>query len=418
MFGWDIIIKRGLPWVGCTAGLGRATLGKGLGPYSILAHVYTRQADNRILTVAASQLRLMARNGWRVAHVVATRQLGIAPRYLPVVLMFITDQCNLRCSMCGVCELEHARSAGKELSTGEWFSVIDAAQRLGTMLVSISGGEPLLRADLCDLVRHARSRDMGVHLCTNGTLMTTELARRLHDSGVSVVSVSLDSPHAAAHERLRGKDTFAPAVEAIRLLREFAPDTRVGINCLITRQNCKTMAEMVEFAESLGVHQIKFAPVHTNLLHRLKHIEEYGDLLFAPGDLSELEAQVKLLGRACAKSRLLTTSPAFFEGIVDLYGTPRSFRCHAGWAAVAVGPTGSVAPCADMDGVLSVRQLPLDEIWRSREFHQQRKCVQNCKSACWDTTNTELSLRLRPSALMGEFLQNWRDVNFYFGGKK
>ena len=360
----------------------------------------------------------MVQNGWRVAHVVATRQLGLAPRYLPIVLMFITDKCNLRCRMCGVCELEQNRSAEKELSTEEWFAVIDAADRLGTTLVSISGGEPLLRADLYDMVRHARSKGMTVHMCTNGTLMTADKARKLRDAGVSTVSVSVESPRAEVHEHLRGAGTFEPALAAIKLLRETAPEIRVGINYLITRQNYRNMAGMVEFAESLGVHQIKFAPIHTNLLHRLKHIEQFADLLFTQEDLNELEEQVRLLSRACAKSSLLTTSTTFFSGIADLYSAPHAFRCYAGWAAVAVGPTGSVTPCADMDGALSVRQRPLDEIWRSPEFHAQRKRVQSCNSACWDTTNTELSLRLRPTTLAGEFLQNWRDVKFYFGGKK
>ncbi len=360
----------------------------------------------------------MVRNGWRVANVVINRQLGRPPRYLPIVLMFITDKCNLRCRMCGVCELERDRGPEKELSTEEWFAVIDAADRLGTTLVSISGGEPLLRADLYDMIRHARGKGMTVHMCTNGTLMTADKARRLRDSGVSTVSISVESPRAELHERLRGEGSFEPTLAAVKLLRETAPEIRVGINYLITRQNYKNMAEMVEFAEALGVHQIKFAPIHTNLLHRLKHIEQYADLLFTQEDLHELEEQVRLLSNACAKSSLLTTSTTFFSGIADLYSAPHAFRCYAGWAAVAVGPTGSVTPCADMDGILSVRQRPLDEIWRSREFHEQRRRVQSCDSACWDTTNTELSLRLRPTALVGEFLQNWRDIKFYFGGKK
>ncbi len=366
----------------------------------------------------ASQLKMMVRNGWRVAHVVMTRQLGLAPRYLPVLLMFITDKCNLRCKMCGVCDLERGHSQEKELSTEEWFAVIDAAERLGTTLVSISGGEPMLRADLYDMIRHARGKGMTVHMCTNGTLMNADKARKLRDAGVSTVSISVDSPRGEVHEHLRGKGTFEPSLAAIRLLRETAPEIRVGINYLITRQNFRNMSEMVAFAESLGVHQIKFAPIHTNLLHRLKDIDQYADLLFTPEDLRELEEQVKLLSNACAKSSLLTTSTAFFSGIADLYSAPHAFRCYAGWAAIAVGPTGSVTPCADMDGSLSVRRRPLDEIWRSPEFHAQRKRVQTCKSDCWDTTNTELSLRLRPTALVGGFLQNWRDMRFYFGGKK
>jgi len=411
------LLRGPTPLPGCVAGGGRATLVDGPEWMESSAHDCSYEADIRKALVA-SQLRILVRNGWRVAHVALTRRLGLAPRYLPTLLMFVTDKCNLRCRMCGVCEFEHGRGGEKELSAEEWFAVLDAAGRLGTMLVSISGGEPMLRADLCGIIRHARARDMAVHMCTNGTLMTAEKARELRDAGVAAVSISLESPDPGLHERLRGQNTFAPAVEAIKMLRETAPHIRVGINALITRQNYMNLSSMVAFAESLGVQQIKFAPVHTNLLHRLKDAEEYEDLLFRREDLGELETQVKLLGAACAKSGLLTTSDAFFAGIPSLYTTPHTFRCCAGWAVAAVGPTGSVSPCADMDGALSVRQRPLDEIWRSPEFQQQRNRVRTCTSACWDTTNTELSLRFRPTALLGEFLQNWRDVRYYFGRGK
>lgn len=358
-----------------------------------------------------------AGGGLRMLHTLACRYAGRPPRYLPVLLMFVTDHCNLRCRMCGVCELEKLRAGEPELSTEEWFAVLDSAARLGTMLVSISGGEPLLRRDLYDIIGRARGHGMTVHLCSNGALMTPSHAERLAAAGVSTFSISLEGPEGAHHDHLRGAGTHAAALEAIRLVREKGPGIRIGINYLITKGNFRNMPEMLAFAEGVGAHQVKFAPIHVNLLHRLKEPAAYDGLVFGPEDLPALEEELGKLRAACRKSRLLTTSDAFFDGIPDLYRVPRRFQCHAGWAVAAVDPKGRLSPCADMEGRFSVRTRPLEEIWRSPEFHKERGKVLRCESACWDTTNTELSLRLRPAGLLGAVAQNLRDIRFYFGKK-
>jgi len=74
-----------------------------------------------------------------------------------------------------------------------------------------------------------------------------------------------------------------------------------------------------------------------------------------------------------------------------------------------------VAPCSDMKGVASVRDMPLEQIWRGRGLQEARRAVCHCDSPCWDTANAELSIRLRPVSLVRDFLQTWKDMGFYFG---
>ena len=362
----------------------------------------------------------LARNAWRIGNVMLSRRLGRPPGYLPVLLMFVSWRCNLRCRMCGVCESTRTPEAFQgELNTDQWRSVLDsAATRLGTSLISISGGEPLLRKDIYDLIRHGADMGISVHICTNAVLLGVREAEQLRDAGVSTVSISLESPDAALHDYLRGDNTHEAVVRAIRLLRETAPNVRIGINYLITRRNYKDMPRMVAFAESLGVHQIKFAPIHTNLLHRHKAMEQYGDLLFTPEDLDNLKQEMEGLRRACATSRLATTSDAFIAGIHRLYSDPEPFQCYAGYALCAVSPSGQVAPCCDMDRSFSVLERPLHEIWRDPAFHELRRRVHHCEATCWDTTNTELSLRLRPISMASDLFRNWRDLRFYLGDKR
>ncbi len=362
-------------------------------------------------------LPLLIKNTWRTINVMTSRYLGIAPRYLPVVVMFLTNRCNLRCRTCGVCELERARGHEDELTTDQWKMVIDSAtQRLGTSLAAVSGGEPLLRPDLFEIIRHATNRGMAIHLCTNAVLLDDVAIEKLRDSGVATVSISLESPEPFVHDYLRGDHTFPVVVEAIRRLRALAPNIRVGINYLITARNYKHMCDMVDFAESLGVHQIKFAPIHTNLLHRLKAHEHYGDVLFHEEDLDDLACEVRRLIARCRKSRLVTTSEDFLAGISRFYKQPVAFRCYAGYAICAISPTGNVAPCCDKDSRFNVKEHSLEAIWRDPAFHALRKQSHTCAVPCWDTTYTELSLVLRPASIMRHLLHHLRNMRFYFGG--
>ena len=285
--------------------------------------------------------------------------------------------------------------------------------------MSITGGEALLREDIFDILAHADGLAMSTHLCTNGTVVTEEIARRLNQCGVNSVSVSLESHRPEIHEELRGKNTFESACNGIRLLLKHTPKARIGINYCITAKNFRGAHKMVQFAEEMGVHQLKFAPIHTNLQHRHRTLPLEDELVFSKEMLPELEEETEKLAQAVEKSKLDTTSTMFLAGIPSLYGEQNSFYCFAGYVSCAVSPSGMVTPCCDMDSQLSVKDRPLEEIWHSKEFAAIRKKVHTCQSPCWDTTNAELSLRLRLRSLWSHFGQTWRDIGFYIsGGKK
>ncbi|HOC68968.1 MAG TPA: radical SAM protein [Candidatus Hydrogenedentes bacterium] len=362
---------------------------------------------------------LLLRNAWRTSNVIINRYLGLPPRYCPVLLLFLTGRCNLRCRICGVCDLEHGYNDEEELSTEQWKEVISAAaEKLGTTLAVVSGGEALLREDVFEIIHYAENKGISVHLCTNALLLNEDKMERLRDSGVSTVSFSLDGPEAFIHDDIRGEGNFDKTVSAIRKFHTIAPEIHMGINFVITKQNYRRMIEMLHFAESLGAGQIKFAPLHTNLLHRNKDFSGCDNLVFHSEDLPDLEREVRRTVRECHKSRLITTSAAFFDGIVDLYKQPRRIRCYAGYAVCAVNPAGYVAPCNDIDSPFSVKDYSIDAIWHDPGFHKIRKQVHACQSPCWDTAYTELSLWLRPTRLLVSVVRNVRDIKFYFGRRK
>ena len=363
-------------------------------------------------------LAFVAGNALRVARVGIERNAGRPPTYLPILLLFLTNKCNLRCAMCGVWQHNTARETAGELSTGEWTSVLDSASHLGTSLISISGGEPLLRPDLNTIIAHARELGIAVHLCSNGTTLTDARIARLRGSGVNTLSVSLESHLPEIHDGLRGSGTFHKVVRGIELLRDKAPEIRVGLNYLITALNFRDMDRMISLAKDLGVHQVKFAPIHTNLQHKGKRTTEFEPLVFKDHHLAALERELDKLHKAMEGSELLSVSPMFLSGISTYYRHAGRFRCYAGYVACAINPFGSVTPCCDLDGGLSVRDRPLEEIWRSEAFDRLRSRVRRCDSACWDTTNTELSLRMNPLSMLRDAARTIKELSFYFGDRR
>ena len=236
----------------------------------------------------------------------------------------------------------------------------------------------------------------------------------MKDTPPNSVSISLDSDRASIHNDLRGRDCFHTIVEGIRLLRKSIPNIKLGINCLICKQNLRGITHMVSFAESLDVDQIKFEPIHTNLQHKHKPLESFRDLLFTKDDLPMLQKETRKLIAALSRSRLYTASSIFTKGIPYFLARQHpKVLCYAGYISCAIDPSGMVSPCRDIDGIEGIRNKPLKEIWKSSSFQQLRQKVNTCSSNCWESTNTELSIRCSTWGLIREFGQILKDIRFY-----
>lgn len=342
----------------------------------------------------------------------AGRWLCRPPRRMPFLVAFVTFRCNMHCRMCDFWRTPGS-AATDELTAGEWHDVIDQAIALGAWMVSLSGGEPLIRRDLEAIVRHAHQRGLLTHLCTNGSLLDEGRARTLAAAGLDSVNVSLDSPDPAVHNALRGRPVFETVVANVRRLRDAAPGIRVGLNCLITRRNIQGLSQMVPFAVSLGATALRVGPIHTNLLHRGKDLETFGDLVLRPADLPAVEREVKRLIREAQREGLHRNSRPFLQGVGRVVRGQPARGCVAGFATACVDPEGRVAPCPDIEGTENVREKPLAAIWRSPHFQALRRQVRTCRRPCWDTTYAELNLRFGMRSTLADPRQLLGELNFY-----
>lgn len=327
-------------------------------------------------------------------------------------VFWITGKCNLKCKMCNQWLADNQYV--EELSTEEWFKVIDSACNLRAANIIITGGEPFLRADIFDILGYISRKGVPAHVCTNGTLFNEPIVEKIKNSGLKCISVSLDSYISQIHNKIRGVDVFDNVINGIMILRKGIPRLKIGINCLISKLNFRDIYKIVPYAQSLGVDQIKFDTVHTHLRHRKNSLDNAEELVFLKNDLPQLAREIDKLLKVLSKSRLLTNSRTFINGIVDVYeGKFCQEQCFAGYVSCSIDPLGKVTPCDSTDNGLDVRKNTLEEIWNSGRFQKLRQNVQSCSSLCWDSTHAEINIRCANWGLFKEFKQAIRELNFY-----
>lgn len=360
-----------------------------------------------------TKLRSQAENFLYFLEVKRCRKKNTVPRSVLFPVVWVTSRCNLECKMCDQWKTSPELFL-KELSTKEWFMFIDSVGRTHALAIVITGGEPLLREDMFDIIKYIRSKGIACHVCSNGTLLNKFTVKKLEESRLNSISISLDSCSAEIHNKMRGVECFDRVIEGVKFLRRDAPQIKVGINYVITKLNFRGLCRMVPFAESLGVDQIKFDIIHTNLMHKQKLCTNSEGLLFDKSDINYLRQELNNLMKAISKTKLFTNSSTFIRGISKL-GNRGELKqlCHAGYISCAVDPFGYVSPCDGFDGKMNLRDRPFEEIWSSGSFQELRRLATSCKSGCWDTTHAELNIRCSGLGFLKELPQIFKEMRFY-----
>jgi MoaA/NifB/PqqE/SkfB family radical SAM enzyme len=178
---------------------------------------------------------------------------GILRRKPFQVLVQVTNRCNMRCSFCDF--WAHGVSPKLELTVADYQRVAAELAEMGCFLVSVEGGEPLLRPDIIEIVRTFAQRHVPV-LYTNGWFVTEAKARGLFEAGVSQVGVSIDFPDAARHDaKRRLVGGFDQAWRAVDRLKAAAPHggAQVHVMTVLLQENQADLEALVQMSAERGV---------------------------------------------------------------------------------------------------------------------------------------------------------------------
>jgi len=169
----------------------------------------------------------------------------------------VTWNCNFKCEVCDFWKPEWRREhAGRELTLEEIETIGRKLGKLGTHIISLSGGEPLIRKDLYDIISILNRTGHFPILITNGWFVDEDVAKTIHKAGLQEISVSLDYIDPANHDRQRGQaGAWDRAVKALELLNKHRPDprNRVHMISILMDDNLDDIEPLIKLAKELGV---------------------------------------------------------------------------------------------------------------------------------------------------------------------
>jgi len=282
----------------------------------------------------------------------------------------VTNACNLRCEQC------HA-SSGKplpdELNTEEGKRLLDGMAAVGEFrMLALGGGEPLVRPDIFELVAYARSLGLEISIATNGTLLTTEMAREFKKMGVANIAVGLNANDESIHEQItRVPGSFAKTKNAIYATLEAGMNLQ--INTTVMKENRLAIPGLLDFASEVGAQIV--------LLYQLVP-EGRGDEEMELS-IKEYRALTKMVADNQKTNRAIiepTCSPQYWAYLMSRDGKKPSrlgmklaktlFKgCVAGSGLCYIKPDGEVWPCPFVPlSAGNVRRHSLDKIWYESEL--------------------------------------------------
>lgn len=329
----------------------------------------------------------------------------VAPRLhvRPVVAeLFVTENCNLSCVSCN-CWRATTRD---ELSTDEWFAVIDQLGAAGIIKANFTGGEPLLRADTPLLVRRAAAVGItDLHLNTNAILLDERRRSEVLDAGIRSFNISVDGATPELHDRLRGQDgAFETTVARIRELVALRDDLdlRIRLNFTVMRDNVAEVPAIARLAGDLGVRLYLNLATDTTFLFRAPGVSglstvDHEQLRGVMGELEDLARSG--VGSIPRYSDLRYVRRHFTERI------QRELPCAESQLKLMIHSRGEIGGCWGEDPHDDVRTTSVASVLASdryRDDHERffiKECV-GCGS------NYSLNLRWRPSSYWADL--QWR----------
>ena len=266
--------------------------------------------------------------GCAVPDPVARRDIG-RPLWL---LAELTYRCPLHCVFC-YNPVDYAMQH-RELSTEDWKRVLRESRALGAAQLGLSGGEPLLRDDLEEIVREARSLGYYTNLLTSGIGLSESRIRALKDAGLDHIQLSFQDSTKEMNDFLSSTRTFELKNKVARLIKQH--DYPMVLNCVLHRYNIDHVQQILEMAEAMGAEYVELANTQYYswaYLNRAQLLPTHEQIERARVVTDAFRERVK------GRMRLFFVAP-------DYHGK-RPKKCTNGWGQVfiTVRADGTVLPC-------------------------------------------------------------------------
>src|SRR3954447_2677 len=275
----------------------------------------------------------------------------------------VTHRCPLHCVYCS----NPLQLAGTEweLPTAEWTRVFEQAGKLGMLHAHFTGGEPLARTDLVELIAAARGAGLYTNLITSGLGLNEARLQALVDSGLDHVQVSFQDSREPAANWIAGAKAHAHKVEISRAIRKHK--IAFTVNLVVHRQNLDHLEEMIAFIEQLNPERVEIA-----------HAQYYGWALANRAALLPTREQLDRAVTIVADAERRLAGRMRIDSVVPDYYAKYPKACMGGWGQklLLINSSGKVLPCHAAEvlpgmSFENVRDKSLAWIWQESASFQR-----------------------------------------------
>ena len=313
---------------------------------------------------------------------------------LKEVILSITNRCNFHCKMCDIPSLKT-----EELSTVELKKIIKDASGLGVQTIVFSGGEPLIRQDIYDLIAFTKSNKMSACLTSNGSLIDETAALRLSKAGVNVVNISIEGSK-NVHDALRGVSSYDLAVNGLVNLRKHRIESTIAAT--VSKYNFESISSIIDIAREFGATTVRFQPFSDIFLTNKARSKDF----FINNDSLNVATQViEEIIKLAGENKIATNPESYLRNIPFYLCTGKvKFQgvCNALSYSCPVNSTGNVFPCWNKTDskqcIGSLRESNLSELWFSERREGIIKSIMNegcvgCMMSCYDEVFDKSNLK-------------------------
>jgi len=288
----------------------------------------------------------------------------------------VTHRCPLHCVYCSnPMQMAGTRS---ELSTDEWASVFQQSGKLGMLHAHFTGGEPLARNDLTDLIAAARAAGLYTNLITSGIGLNEQRLQALVTAGLDHIQISFQDSREDSANWIAGAKAHAHKIELSRAIRQHK--IAFTVNLVVHQQNLDHLEEMIAFVERLEPERVEIA-----------HAQYYGWALANRAALMPTRAQVEKAVAVVADAEKRLAGRIRIESVVPDYYAKYPKACMGGWGRrlMLINPAGRVLPCHAAEvlpgmAFENVREKTLEWIWQEsasfRRFRGEEWMPEPCRS--------------------------------------
>lgn len=346
--------------------------------YKIRENLYGEDSSNTIMAL--------------VREVSNNIEFKTNPEKLRYLLFKTTNYCNSDCEYCSHAINRIPREHKYSIPYDVIMRTIEEAAEMGVDAISISGGEPLIRNDIIDII--AKTVECGIVpvLLTNGLLLD-EKWDSLGQAGLRYIIISMDSVNKDIYEKQRGADfnRAVAGIEAALKMREKYKNVEIHVSAVLTKDNQEDFLKLLEYMNDRQI-KVQISPYHK----RDDDSEDYSIV-----DYEKIKNLTENLIQMKKEGYLIANSIGFLSHLPDFFCSnkvmPDGFQCKVGYTSLAIDTYMNVKPCWSFmyEPIGNLQHNSLHEMWNNKkmQYYREKMLCSECEG-CWYLCTSEVCMMI------------------------